>query len=320
MYCSPETCRSGTCNLEQREQLSKRAPPEPVSLPPISDWFSADNYGGDSRALIRGGKPKTEPSSTKLIAHVLIQVAEVSRAYSSLRGSIGVGPNVLGIYKSTSAWVEFGQNPATVAVKGLYGCTGVAVVNRRGAWLAHFWEHVPGSESKIIPETWRRNEDPEEHKDNPRDEIRYNRKGLEQMIQDGIFVNDVEIWVFHPRPRENADGSLNMDENEGPETNGDAEVFKEVITKLKDLFPNIEPQLKRYSPLLEVNGVGYESGRPDPRPDNEFLTHRGKFLIQYQPATKKCSGGEKDERAVAQYRVWKESTSKFFIPNEPDID
>lgn len=41
---------------------------------------------------------------------------------------------------TTARVIEFKDQPATIALRGLTGCTSVAVISERGAWVAHIWD------------------------------------------------------------------------------------------------------------------------------------------------------------------------------------
>ncbi|KAK2033993.1 hypothetical protein LX32DRAFT_648728 [Colletotrichum zoysiae] len=43
-------------------------------------------------------------------------------------------------YMITSTWVAFKDDVEAIGIRGMFGCTAVVFVSRRGAWVGHFWE------------------------------------------------------------------------------------------------------------------------------------------------------------------------------------
>lgn len=43
--------------------------------------------------------------------------------------------------EDTARFEAFGQEPVNIGMSGLFGCTAFIAVSRRGAYVAHWWEH-----------------------------------------------------------------------------------------------------------------------------------------------------------------------------------
>ncbi|KAF0328434.1 hypothetical protein GQ607_004230, partial [Colletotrichum asianum] len=66
-----------------------------------------------------------------------------------------VSPQFAGI--TTSKYVLFGKDVASIALEGLYGCTSIIVVSQRGAFVNHVWETV-----FALPNEWKRDVEDED--------------------------------------------------------------------------------------------------------------------------------------------------------------
>ncbi|KAI8243123.1 hypothetical protein K4K55_008947 [Colletotrichum sp. SAR 10_96] len=49
----------------------------------------------------------------------------------------------------TSNWVVFKSEVTALALEGLYGCTSIVLVSRRGAWISHIFEEDMSFEPKF---------------------------------------------------------------------------------------------------------------------------------------------------------------------------
>ncbi|GAW22646.1 hypothetical protein ANO14919_121880 [Xylariales sp. No.14919] len=100
----------------QKRELKKRYPPR-FSHPPPDTWYGPENYGWNNYAFM-------ERETWEAIWN------PDREAYRAVKLDIG----------TTSNFIEFSDHPSTIAVNGLYGCTSVIAISRRGAWISHIWE------------------------------------------------------------------------------------------------------------------------------------------------------------------------------------
>ncbi|TDZ25233.1 hypothetical protein Cob_v001529 [Colletotrichum orbiculare MAFF 240422] len=115
--------------------LSQRSRPYHVPLP--GKWTSPSDYN----------MPE------------LFMPCEVFQAYknSSKHGpkAVPFPPEEYGD-RTSHSWVAFQNEVEGLAVHGLYGCTSIVVVSRRGAWACHIWQPTFDVDSLEDKETFRR--------------------------------------------------------------------------------------------------------------------------------------------------------------------
>jgi len=131
----------------------------------------------------------------------------------------------------------FGDQPFTMAVQGLFGCTTVVVVSRRGVWMSHFWE-VPSFlswerfQQDIIHYMWYGDDTPE-------------MPGIYQYTNPGKLFsleNHPATLIITPRSRT-------------CRTPGDYEfrpMVEEIRHSLKILIPTVEPIVVDYETSIEA--------------------------------------------------------------------
>ncbi|KAI1839590.1 hypothetical protein JX266_014200 [Neoarthrinium moseri] len=107
--CSISNCGT-SCGLVSRDVLYKRRKLRAIQ-PRVCKWAERSNYS---------------PAQDFMAGEVAIAVD--NKASVILDGGV------------TSSVVGFMDQPISLAVEGLYGCTAVIAVSRRGAWAAHIFE------------------------------------------------------------------------------------------------------------------------------------------------------------------------------------
>ncbi|KAK7958472.1 hypothetical protein PG988_013320 [Apiospora saccharicola] len=203
---------------------------------------------------------------------------------------------------STSNWVEFGNHVNTLAVSSLYGCTSVVVVSTQGAWASHFWEWPSFT-----------------HGDNQfeYDVIRRLHTGVVGHMFDD--ANQPRVFVVAPRQKEYLrNGDPSNSETAGGSVFRHNGYVKRILAELRTMFPNnneltlstIQYSIQEKWESERVRGEdGQDKMVPD-RGDSLFNFHRGKLLIRYQPAPKKCAGNTdivEAEQPKPMWRMWFEA-------------
>lgn len=190
--------------------------------------------------------------------------------------------------------VQFSDKAARLAIRGLIGCTAVVVASKQGAWAAHFWEK-PYLERDVIP-TLRTGNGEKFHSEHGLEKLRNNDDRDIGHIFDN--TNQPRIFIMAPRQRvRTTNGKFDNSETAGGDVLGDEEFVGAIVAELRRIFGDDAPlSLVQYSPEIEPIIPG------DYR-DNEWENHRGKLLVQYQPAKGTC-------RTQAQWRVWFEGRRK----------
>ncbi|OHW93877.1 hypothetical protein CSPAE12_07603 [Colletotrichum incanum] len=122
--CAPGECGGRFCSVKTKrskfsivQDLGKRGDPAIGKWPDPSDHQTHQGFIVNQLDGMFGGtatKPRYNP---KLVKH-------------HPEGSI------------SADWVTFKDNVEAVALEGLYGCTSIILVSRRGAWISHIWQTV----------------------------------------------------------------------------------------------------------------------------------------------------------------------------------
>ncbi|KAB5585045.1 hypothetical protein GE09DRAFT_1276675 [Coniochaeta sp. 2T2.1] len=246
--CSPKTvCGGGACPLKKRE-LEKRAPPAPKGQPNPGSWFGPEQYTNNFE-FMRG---------------------EVYKAYQDPTSSVSLN---LRFEISTGRWARWGQDVKTVALAGLWGCTSVIAVSKRGVWVAHFWE---GRDDLVMLTLGDFTGGSADYLDERLGMFR----GKPGAPQGDMFDDDAEPQVFILTRRARPSDPLGAP--------GDVALLTRIRSQL--IIPPT-----------------YESTDPRYPGDPEFLLFRGKAMVQYQPAIA-CGGSDaKTIGRQAGYRVWVEA-------------
>ncbi|KAI1171346.1 hypothetical protein F4777DRAFT_64442 [Nemania sp. FL0916] len=291
--CGFNSCGGGGLCPREERGLQKRQPPR-ISEPEPNTWAGPENYGGSNQNFMAG---------------------ESWRAYHPTDiFSRGVKTNVRG---TTSNEIGFLGNTGSLAVSGLYGCTSVVVVSRRGAWINHMWEapfFTPYTNDPAPPS-------PLEQQDIFRKEALMpllqetgpdNSFGISDMrvITNGpefptshLMEDDADprVFIFAPYerlgendPEYNNEFPKNLPEAWGMD-DGLPSFNQQIENEIRAIFRapsgyNVPIEKVLYAPLQS------KKGDRDLLVDPLFKHHRGKALVQYQPALK-CGD-------MASWRVW----------------
>ncbi|OIW23745.1 hypothetical protein CONLIGDRAFT_673949 [Coniochaeta ligniaria NRRL 30616] len=286
--CTLDTCGSSTTRAAIRRDtglIKQVNEPVPIreSQPQANTWADPANYGGDKSRFMRG-----ETYLALLKPESRVDLSTPANAYN---------------------FVTFGNDVQTLAVSGLYGCTSVFVISRKGAWMSHFWENNfwfnPDSDDfKRYVLTTMDSGFPGSPK------IQYSNqyaigdlrkkddKGdLGHMFDD---VNKPTVFVLVPRRRVRLeDGSWSNAEDAGGGDLQYTDHLYKIIEKLEEIFPPTDELTDRVNCLDYAPMTQEEDGE-----DLSFATHRGKLLVQYQPAPKDCEGAEEASQPLARWRAF----------------
>ncbi|KAI1379243.1 hypothetical protein F4677DRAFT_465450 [Hypoxylon crocopeplum] len=290
LLCGFGECDGSSCQQDSKELTKRR--PRRLSQPNPNDWAGPEHYGGNHQSFMAG---------------------EVASAYDNANFH---NQGVILAKGTTSQFIPFAGTPGSLAVAGLYGCTSLIAISKRGAWVSHMWEIPSFTSSKnTFPpidvatqaETFRK-EVLEAIKEGNTANHAY---GLKEMTSDNpnplkptsYLMNkdgDPRFFLFTPYARETVPWLSNYN-NEFPvglplawnqeELTTPYATFNERIEfAIWDMF-GISASYEEvpYAPRLK------RSDNEDVR-DKNFDSHRGKVLVQYQPA-KNCYG-------KASWRVW----------------
>ncbi|KAI1108394.1 hypothetical protein F5Y14DRAFT_457096 [Nemania sp. NC0429] len=289
-------CKYGECGIgvscSQREGNLRKRQPQRLTEPEPNTWAGPENYGGISQHFMAG---------------------ETWRAYE--KGDID-NKHVNLAVGTTSSYVVFGAQAGSLAVAGLYGCTSVIAVSKRGAWVSHHWEAPSFTspwEDYFSPPTaleqleiFRESVLRALHEGKGNDhlfglgELR-SKSAPDTMLLSHLMDDEADPRVFIFAPYMRADlGDPNYN-NEFPvglpeawgQDDGLPSKNQQIQNEIRAIFnvPSgfVVPYEKvLYAPL--VGGEGVDLG------DKDFNSNRGKVLVQYQPA-KSCHD-------KASWRVW----------------
>ncbi|RYP91394.1 hypothetical protein DL770_002439 [Monosporascus sp. CRB-9-2] len=292
--CAFEACGgdSSTCSVKERD-LSKRRP-DRVTQPDANTWAGPENYGGNNQDFMAG---------------------EVGLAYQNpdIHNQGVVLDNGL-----TSNFVGFYGNTATLAVSGLYGCTSVIAVSKRGAWVSHIWE-VP-----LFTHAWN---DPNPPTALEQRDIFQNQVltalhagtsvnhvfGLAQMRDPSVGDDqpishyldddaDPHVFIFAPymrgewgTPNYNNEFPTGLSEAWGQD-DGLPSKNQQIENEIKAIFSAQNGLQVPYEKILYAPRQWANPLIPEDLGDSNYDNHRGKVLVQYQPA-KSC-------QEKASWRIW----------------
>lgn len=256
--------------------------------------------------------------SKVLVVSLLTDVLETYLAFEHPESSVEMRTYPQNTYN----FVTFGDKVQTLALGGLWGCTAVFVVSRKGAWLGHFWEADTFSAHAADSDYFRDHILNALDTGNPGEFIaeyvneyaigdlrNKNDKGdLGHMFDDN---NKPHIYIAAPRARvwdfDTWSWSNNPDAGH-PDVLMYPDHTAAIQAKLREMFPaapNAEEE--------EIDVLDYAPMTQGDKWDTEYDTYRGKVLIQYQPSPKVCdqSGGE-GPPLPAKWRVWFQAEGKRY--------
>ncbi|KAI1423329.1 hypothetical protein F5Y12DRAFT_786072 [Xylaria sp. FL1777] len=216
---------------------------------------------------------------------------------------------------TTSELVPFLGKTSSLAVAGLYGCTSVIAISRRGAWASHSWEapsFTPWSEDPSPPtdleqlEIFRRDVLEALHKGTSRFHV-YGLSEMRVTTNSDLFPTshlmeddaDPHVFIFTPYERGTL-GTSNWN-NEFPtglteewgQDDGLPSKNQQIENEVKAIFRIPNGLVVPYEKVLYAPREGYVG---EDLGDKYFDSNRGKVLVQYQPA-KSC-------QEKASWRVW----------------
>lgn len=150
---------------------------------------------------------------------------------------------------SNAITAPFGGEPYNGAVFGLYGCTSVIVVSRKGVWLSHFYE-AP---------TFEKGEEAMFDRD-VLDAMSFG-DGSTEMPPLGPLTNSGGVFIRDAQPE-----AIILTPDEGYFTIH----VNRIIDELEWLMPQVPITVHRYS-------------RPEPSEAEDWLSPLGKAVVQYDP-------------------------------------
>lgn len=238
--------------------------------------------------------------------------------------------------KTTSNHIRFEENPASLSVSGLTGCTSIIVISRRGAWASHIWERVfsdglnaeemsinrvhrgEGTDSLIHPFGI------DDLRNKPREGARGVMFGDNSDLAD---APDLHVFIVTPRPR--VPQYIDIPPDHRFYTEDEYRDNPIANAHLPPLYPNnirqirsdlrftlgahVPIQVISYAPRVMTQAQAMELDNPDLTEgrrrevmgniairmfDPENQSSRGKVLIQYRPAS--------DCNDKARWRIWVE--------------
>jgi len=301
--CSPDNIGCGGA-CRRAVEIAKRAAPPRSSEPGAGKMAGPENYGDNIQNFMRG---------------------EIGRAAQRQTGKL---VQLVG-NQATSEMIQFKDQVDALGIAGLYGCTAIVAVSEQGAWVSHFWEVPAFTHDVNIPL------DPVLQGDQfQRDVIDAMKKGRagdathafglsdlrgnEADLTNGDTFDDLNnprIFIMVPRKRVpyfDQNGQAQPDAVVTGEQAGEAlglayDVFvRKIETEIQTIFgQGINMERIEYSPLVPTLAQV-----TDPAinvlpalQDVGFDTHRGKLLLQYEPAAPAANPGE-CTTDKSKWRVW----------------
>ncbi|KAI0141563.1 hypothetical protein GGR57DRAFT_407082 [Xylariaceae sp. FL1272] len=337
--CSPDTCGGVSCPLDHRARGLNRRTPDGTK----NKHLPFENRANTSLRVTKRGEsgngdwtdPSDYSSTGMFIAH------ESWFSYNA-RDLINEPQKAVKIVYDaalplTSETVAFTNEVVSVAVQGLYGCTAIVAVSRRGLWASHIFEdpsfvgdfitHNPGYD-----QIYRGLEQSSPY-------YEWHKYGLTQLrgstlLPEGlgrIFgdsssdeTTNTQVFIFTPRPRvptwylrdergnledlvdeqgQHLDDDVRLAEdanaNSGPFYTRSVQALSLLMNDL--LGPRVPVNVITYSPKVKTLEQQKQNLTPkqtaEELGDDNMLEPRGKVLVQYQPG--KCD-------RQASWRFWAE--------------
>ncbi|KAI0908740.1 hypothetical protein F4823DRAFT_563535 [Ustulina deusta] len=289
--CRFDACGPGLSCSQNKRELERRFPPR-LSEPEPDTWCGPKNYGGNNQNFMAG---------------------EVRMAYENTEQEYHRGVKLE--VGTTSNNVLFSGKPGSLAVSGLYGCTSVIAISRRGAWISHFWEVPSFTHSRDDPspptdlqqlETFRQQVLAALHTGDTIDhlyglaELRVTRDS-NMLPTSHLMEDDADPHVFIFAPYKRGDLGTSSWNNEFPvglpeawgQDDGLPSKNQQIQNEVRAIFSSPNRLVVPYEKVLYAPREGFEG---DDLGDKNFDSNRGKVLVQYQPA-KNC-------QEKASWRVW----------------
>ncbi|KAB5580062.1 hypothetical protein GE09DRAFT_1279062 [Coniochaeta sp. 2T2.1] len=285
-------------DFEKQITSTMTALPPEASLQTLTGGFTENTVitttapGGHSPTVVPVIYPRGGPPAIRSSAHILTR-------QRPLNGD------------TSFTFVTFKDEPQTLALRGLQGCTAVVAISQKGPWIGHFWESpsFTGVERKGDWPRFKRDALDALEVGLPDDvpRVQYqNQYALGELRnQDdkgelGHLVdaeNDPRLFLIYPRER------AGKGTQEFPELN------KKVAEKLEEMFPNFDN--KKFKSISCSPITSGDNG------DEAYNYPRGKLLIQYMPAPKPCLNGKQGK---AQWRFFVENAKTYKANWTPSDD
>ncbi|KAF3804607.1 hypothetical protein GCG54_00012095, partial [Colletotrichum gloeosporioides] len=163
--CRPETCGGGdgsSCSkppdrssVSSQELTRRTADLEKRGQTVDGEWPDPEDYEGDRSKFMVA--QMAEIRDWEMIGRQRGPAVNglYEPQYVTHGSSQNLSPQFGGI--TTSKYVLFGKDVASIALEGLYGCTSIIVVSQRGAFVNHVWETV-----FAFPHEWKRDVEDED--------------------------------------------------------------------------------------------------------------------------------------------------------------
>ncbi|EFQ32267.1 uncharacterized protein GLRG_07411 [Colletotrichum graminicola M1.001] len=227
--CGPDTCGGQACPKKRGERpvpavegLLKRGEPMLGRWTDPTDYPNHEGFIADQIEGVAQGSQVQPRYSPKLVHH-----------YDH--------------YPLSAGWVHFKSTVEALALQGLYGCTSIILVSRRGAWVSHIWETVM------------KNSDPDTTFDEMVDE--YLPRGMSPGDPDHIFY-EYGLAEMKDRPELGEAGVMFGDVPRGTETPSSLNMRAFIVTPRARITPVIYKDSNgRLVPHEIINHIHLQRGK-----------------------------------------------------------
>ncbi|GJC98766.1 immunoglobulin a1 protease [Colletotrichum higginsianum] len=135
ILCGPDSCGGRACAIKKIERsedsaaqgLVRRGDPSLGKWPDPSDHENHESFIVSQIDAIAEDTAKKERYTPKLVEH---------------------GPND----GPSANWTTFKDNVEAIGLEGLFGCTSIVLVSRKGAWISHIWQTTMDPEEEDLDE------------------------------------------------------------------------------------------------------------------------------------------------------------------------
>ncbi|KAK6217123.1 hypothetical protein QIS74_07237 [Colletotrichum tabaci] len=135
ILCGPDSCGGRACAIKKIERsedsaaqdLVRRGDPSLGKWPDPSDHENHESFIVSQIDAIAEDTAKKERYTPKLVEH---------------------GPND----GPSANWTTFKDNVEAIGLEGLFGCTSIILVSRKGAWISHIWQTTMDPEEEDLDE------------------------------------------------------------------------------------------------------------------------------------------------------------------------
>ncbi|KAJ4329270.1 hypothetical protein N0V84_000163 [Fusarium piperis] len=131
--CGPKICAAAACaSFPQKRSLDEEFVSNLTRRgePSKGEWIEPSDYEGSL------------PDRQKALVMDMVHDAYQNRLNPGTFTPKLVWFPVEPVDATTSNYILFGGKTSSLAVQGLWGCTAVVVVSKRGAWASHIWENT----------------------------------------------------------------------------------------------------------------------------------------------------------------------------------